>query len=86
MRASQGTGGANRPARGPSRPYLWPHAGKLGEGRAAFGGHCPFDDGALRRPLEPSHDVAQLIEIAIFDVNRPAVAAMIDRDRETQRV
>ena len=37
-------------------------------------------------PLQPSHDIPELIEIAVFDVNRSAATAMIDRDSETKRI
>src|SRR5215813_5382500 len=39
---------------------------------------------ALRRPYQPSHDIAELIEVAILDVNCAAAVAMIDRDGETE--
>src|SRR5262249_954451 len=34
----------------------------------------------------PSHDVAQLIEVAVFDMNCPAVAAVVYRDGEAKRI
>src|SRR5260370_896680 len=46
----------------------------------------PTLQGTLRRPDQPSHDIAELIEVAILDVNRAAAVAMIDRDGETKRI